>query len=246
MSLSWKSYSETDVGLVRPENQDSILVDNEHGLFVVADGMGGHQGGAVASKMAVQILAESLLTRSGPVQPANRNDIQSACLRANRAIYTKGQKNITLRGMGTTLCLLSVNKNGQAYIANIGDSRIYMYKEDKLWLLTEDHNFLTQQLKACFLSKESRPVPSAEDDILTRSVGFFPSVEPDIFEKTVEKDEQYLICSDGLSGFVPDSEIHAILKNFSGQDVPKQCINKALSAGGGDNVSVIFVVFNGV
>ena len=241
MSLSWKSYSGTDVGLVRQENQDSILANNEQGLFVVADGMGGHQGGAVASKMAVQIIAESLTSQSGSVQPANKDDIKTACLKANRTIYAKGQRDITLRGMGTTLCLLSVNKNGQAHIANIGDSRVYMNKEGKFWLLTEDHNFLTQQLKACFLSKENMPAPSAEDDILTKSVGFFPSVEPDIFEKTVEKGEQYLICSDGLSGLVPDSEIHEILKNFSGQDVPKECIKKALTAGGTDNVSVIFV-----
>ena len=241
LSVSWKCYSQTDVGLVRSENQDSILVDGQQGLFVVADGMGGHQGGAVASRMAVKIIEQSLKGRPDPQKPASLDDIKSACLKANQAIYAKGQKDITLRGMGTTLCLFSISKNGQACIANIGDSRLYMNKHDQLWLLTEDHNFLTQQLKACFLSKESPPEPSAEDDVLTKSVGFFPSVEPDIFEKPVEKGEQYLICSDGLNGFVPDPEIHQILKNFCGQDVPKECIKKALKAGGGDNVSVIFI-----
>ena len=241
--MDFKFYSGTDVGRVRKENQDSILVNGKHGLFVVADGMGGHQGGAVASRLAVQIIERHLVGNSEAKAPeeVGPTHIKQACLAANKAIYMEGQKNITLRGMGTTLCFLYIHKNGQAYIANIGDSRIYMNKNNKLWLLTEDHNFLTQQMKACFLSGEKRPEPTPEDDVLTKSVGFFATVEPDIFEKTVEKGEQYLICSDGLSGFVSDSEIHDVLKNTAGQDVPKECIKRALTAGGGDNVSVILI-----
>ena len=241
MGFKWKFYSDTNVGRVRKENQDSILVNGEHGLFVVADGMGGHQGGAVASRLAVQIIERHLIGDSEKTGKVSSSHIKQACLAANKAIYLEGQKDIMLRGMGTTLCFLYIHKDGRAYIANIGDSRIYMNKNNKLWLLTEDHNFLTQQLKACFLSGEKRLESSPEDDVLTKSVGFFATVEPDIFEKTVEKGEQYLICSDGLSGFVSDSEIHDILKNTAGRNVPKECIKKALTAGGGDNVSVIVV-----
>ena len=243
VDLKWVFYSATDTGLVRKENQDSMLTEGQEGLFVVADGMGGHQGGAVASRMAVQIVGRQLTKKKEKEEDSSvsLNSIKTACLSANKAIYREGQKNISLRGMGTTLCLFYVNKDGHAYIANIGDSRIYMNKNDKLWLLTEDHNFLTQQLKACFLAGEERLGPSAEDEVLTKSVGFFADVEPDLFEKTVEKGDQYLMCSDGLSGFVPDTEIHDILKNFPLQDVPKECIKKALMAGGGDNVSVIVI-----
>jgi protein phosphatase len=233
-------YSATDVGLVRHNNQDSLLADGDNRLFIVADGMGGHQGGEVASSLAVKVISRKL---AGLVRKEESliDDVRLACIEANRVIYNEGRKNIELRGMGTTLCLFLIKENGQAYIANIGDSRLYMEKDDKMWLLTEDHNFLTNQLKVNFLSGESTTSSSAEENVLTKSVGFFPTVEPDIFEKTVETGEKYLICSDGLSGFVPDQEIQGILKTCALQDVPKECMKKALDAGGEDNISVIAI-----
>ena len=234
-------HSATDVGLVRQNNQDSILVDKENQIFVVADGMGGHQGGEVASKLAIQVMGRQLAGKVEKTDGSLLDEIRNACLEANKVIYNKGQKNIELRGMGTTLCAFVVRKDGQAYIANIGDSRLYMEKEGYMWLLTEDHNFITNQMKVSFLSGETLPEPSNEDNILTKSVGFFPTVEPDIFEKTVEKGEKYLICSDGLSGFISNNDIHTILKTCALQDIPKECINKALEAGGDDNISVIAI-----
>ncbi len=234
------SYSATDVGLVRKNNQDSILTDENNQLFIVADGMGGHQGGEVASRLAVETISKKLTGKIAK-NKSLAEDIRSACLLANKVIYNEGQKKIELRGMGTTVCLLLVRKDGLAYIANIGDSRLYMQKHKKIWLLTEDHNFITSQMKASFLSGEEPPEPTPENSALTKSVGFFTSVDPDIFERQVEKGEKYLICSDGLSSFVPDAEINAILQTTPLQNVPKVCIKKALSAGGDDNVSVIVV-----
>ena len=236
-------YSAIDVGLVRKNNQDSILADKENGIFIVADGMGGHQGGEVASRLAVQTIAKIMTDKENRTHSPT-NDLKRACEEANTTIYQESRKKLHLRGMGTTVCMLffpNEEKNQKAYIANIGDSRIYMEKERKMWLLTEDHNFITTQKKASFLSGEPMPAPSAEDNILTKSVGFFPKMEPDIFEKKIEKGEKYIICSDGLSGFVPYEEIHDILKTYTLQDVPRECIKKALEAGGGDNISVIAI-----
>ena len=233
-------YSATDIGPVRQSNQDSILTDGENRLFIVADGMGGHQGGEVASKMVVNVVAQGLAEKAQK-QDITSDDIREIVLSANKTIYDKGQKNINLRGMGTTLCFLVIDRQGRAYIVNIGDSRVYMEKDGKMWLLTEDHNFMTNQVKACFLSGEALPEPSSEDHVLTRSVGFFPMVEPDIFEKQVEKGEKYLICSDGLSGFVPYEDIHAIVKNTPLKDIPAECVEKAKKSGSDDNISVIVI-----
>ena len=234
-------YSATDIGPVRKNNQDSILADGDRGLFIVADGMGGHQGGEVASRLAIQTVSQ----RIGQVVQKHNDissvDVREACMEANRVIYEEGQKHINLRGMGTTLCLLTVGKDGQAYIANIGDSRLYMEKDGQMWLLTEDHNFVTNQLKVGFLSGEPVLEISSEDNVLTKSVGFFVTVKPDIFERKVEKKEKYLICSDGLSGFVPDQEIRNILTNCALQDVPGECMKKALEHGSDDNISVIVI-----
>ena len=243
------SYSATDVGLVRQINQDSLLVDQKNRLFIVADGMGGHQGGEVASKIAVKAVSKFLTTKAKKSKLRGKKgggisleDIKMACMQANKYIYEKGQKEDSLRGMGTTLCFLYVKPDGEAYIANIGDSRLYMEKEGQMWLLTEDHSFATDELKASFLSGESNTSSAIrENNVLTRSVGYHPSVEPDIFEKKLEKGEKYLICSDGLCGFVPDAEIQDLLKNRPLKDIPAECVKKALETGGEDNISVIVV-----
>ena len=235
-------YSAINIGLVRKNNQDSILVDEDNGLFIVADGMGGHQGGEVASYLAVQTISKRMNDKTKRTN-SPINDLKQACTEANATIYQESKNNLKLRGMGTTLCMFFCpnRKDQKSYVVNIGDSRIYMEKEDKMWLLTEDHNFITTQQKASFLSGEPMPAPSSEDNILTKSVGFFPKMEPDILEKKLEQGEKYLICSDGLSGFVPYEEIHAILKTCALHDVPGECIKKALKAGGGDNISIIAI-----
>ena len=231
-------YSATDVGASRKDNQDSILTDRAKGLFIVADGMGGHQGGGTASKMAVQIISRELEKKSDFDTVADH--LKKTILTANKAIYNEGQKEALLRGMGTTLCLFLITPDGQSYIVNVGDSRLYLEKEGKMWQLTEDHNFITSKRKANALIKETMQF-SAEDNVLTKSVGFFPVVEPDIFEKKVEKGDKYLICSDGLSGFVPQKDLQHILQTVPLKDIPQECIKKALVLGSDDNISVIVI-----
>ena len=231
-------YTATHVGLVRPVNQDSILADEKNKLFIVADGMGGHQGGEVASKLAVEEIFKHL---DGKTQENSSlmDEMKMAFEKANTSVFLKGEKNIELRGMGTTLCVFYINED-TAYIGNVGDSRLYMAKDNKLWQLTEDHSFTTNQIKAKILiGKEDTNVQNSH--FLTKSVGFLPTVEPDFSIKTLQKGEIYLLCSDGLCGFVANEVIKDILFNCPVETVADECVKKALEAGGEDNISVIAI-----
>ena len=170
------------------------------------------------------------------------NHIKEAYEKANRMIHTKGLQNIQLRGMGTTMCLLTITEDGIGYIGNVGDSRLYLLKDQVLWQLTEDHTFITHQIKANLITgQQSEITATTEDHMLTKSVGFAKEVEPDIFKKDVQPNETYLICSDGLTGTVSNEEIQNILNTYTGQQRVNQCIKKALERGGGDNISVIVI-----
>ena len=231
-------YTATHVGLVRSVNQDSILADEKNKLFIVADGMGGHQGGEVASQMAVQEVLKELDGKTAE-NSSLLAEMKIAFEKANTTVFNEGEKNIELRGMGTTLCVLFMNEDN-AYIGNVGDSRLYLAKEDKLWQLTEDHSFTTNQIKAKILmGKEDINVQNSH--FLTKSVGFLPSVEPDFSVKTLQNGEIYLLCSDGLCSFVTNEVIKDILFNCPVETISDECVKKALEAGGEDNVSVITI-----
>ena len=231
-------YTATDVGLVRSVNQDSVLADEKNKLFIVADGMGGHQGGEVASQLAVQEVLKQLDGKTAE-NSSLTDEIKIAFENANSTVFNEGEKNIELRGMGTTLCVFFMNEDN-AYIGNVGDSRLYLSKDDKLWQLTEDHSFTTNQMKAKILmGKEDTTIQNSH--FLTKSVGFLPSVEPDFSVKNLQKGEIYLLCSDGLCGFVTNEVIKDILLNCPIETVADECVKKALEAGGEDNVSVIAI-----
>ncbi len=235
-------YSGTHTGLVRTENQDTMITDGENRIFIVADGMGGHKGGKNASALGVKIIHETLKKTIHENPSASMNHIKEAYEKANRMIHTKGLQNIQLRGMGTTMCLLIITADGTGYIGNVGDSRLYLLEDQILWQLTEDHTFITHQIKANLITGQQREIiATAEDYMLTKSVGFAKEVEPDIFKKTVQPNEVYLICSDGLTGTVSNKEIQNILNTYNGQQRVNQCIKKALERGGGDNISVIII-----
>ncbi len=236
-------YSDTHVGLIRNENQDTILADGEHGLFIVADGMGGHRGGKTASQLAVQLIGDHLKEKLKTDPSASMaQEIEQTYKQTNKTIYNKGLQNIQLRGMGTTACLFLVQKNEVAYIGNVGDSRLYLFKENTLWQITEDHTVITDQNKANLLTgKNLSNEFFTEDNMLTKSVGFFYDVSPDIFKKKVQAKEVYLMCSDGLTGLASHPEIENILIHNRGQKRVQECIKLALKKGGSDNISVIII-----
>lgn len=231
---SWEASGKTDIGQKRTNNQDSILVNAELGLFAVADGMGGHSGGEVASSMAIKTLEHTFANRDGALDTPDL--LERAIIECNNVIYDQSQKNPQLRGMGTTLTAGFVD-NDVLHIGQVGDSRLYLYRDHNLFQLTEDHSQVYELLKAGLINEGS--MESFQKNIITRSVGYERDVKVDLFQRQIAKGDKYLICSDGLSGMVSDDQIAQILLNFDVDTAVRNLVALANVQGGEDNVSVI-------
>jgi serine/threonine protein phosphatase PrpC len=238
-SMVFEVWGQTDVGLKRDINQDSILVDKNISLFVVADGMGGHRGGEVASAMAVeavQEIVEEMVSTGRPISP--RDVLKKAYREASQRIYLKSTRETPeLMGMGTTM-VLAFGFENKLYIANVGDSRAYLFKENNLWQVTEDHSLINEQIRAGILDPNN-PDGIVGRNVITRSVGFEEAVEVDIVERDVVPGELYLLCSDGLCGLVSNEKIADLCRKNNPQQIVQKCIDEAKKAGGDDNISVI-------
>ncbi|WP_413586188.1 Stp1/IreP family PP2C-type Ser/Thr phosphatase [Bdellovibrio sp. HCB274] len=231
----------TDKGLRRESNQDSCLVNKELGLFVVADGMGGHSGGEVASSMAVETVEEIML-QPGASNRSPREMIQLAYEESSRRIFDKAaNERPELSGMGTTMVMAYLRGN-HLYVGNVGDSRCYMYKKPQLWQITEDHSLINEQLRAGVMSEE-QVRQFVGRNVITRSVGYERETFPDIIEREIAPGEMFLLCSDGLSGLVEDPKICDILNKNKPDKVVKACVEQALANGGDDNVTVMLIHF---
>lgn len=235
-----KAWGKTDVGLKREINQDSILVDNRLGLYIVADGMGGHKGGEVASAIAVKTAKEIVEENSKKKAFAPRDLLLHIYRQASERIHYKSSiENPELAGMGTTM-VLSLMNNDTLYVGNVGDSRCYLFKDKFLWQMTEDHSLVNEQLRAGVIS-ESEIDMMVGKNVITRSVGYEREVRVDIFQKKISPGEKLLLCSDGLSGMVSDAIIEDICRKNHGQECVEECITTAKEAGGDDNISVILI-----
>jgi protein phosphatase len=238
--MEFDVWANTDVGLKREINQDSILVDKNLGLFIVADGMGGHKGGEVASALAVETAQEIIRDKLNEKRLMPRKIMADAYREASARIHHKStHENPELMGMGTTMVGVLGFKN-KIFIANVGDSRAYMFKNSQLWQLTEDHSLINEQVKAGAISEEEAPHVMGRN-VITRSVGFEKDVTVDTLERVAESGEIYLLCSDGLCGMIEDAHIAKILKETPIDQVVPRCIEEAKKAGGDDNVSVIVI-----
>lgn len=240
--MNFEFYAETDVGLRREINQDSILVDRDLNLFVVADGMGGHKGGEVASGIAIEAVREVFMQKSGSGRVVPKDLVEEAYSEASRRIHHRASvDNPELMGMGTTMVLLWAYK-GKLYIGNVGDSRAYVYREPGLlWQITEDHSLINEQVRAGVISEEDAPNVIGRN-VITRSVGFEKEVLVDVFQRDFRVDEKYLLCSDGLSGLVSGDKIAKLMREGSPEKVVTKCVKEAKNAGGDDNISVICIV----
>jgi PPM family protein phosphatase len=234
-------WAQTDIGLKRDNNQDAILVDHDLQLYVVADGMGGHNGGEVASAMAVEAVQEMVRRRLADPKPSPRKILAEAYREASSRIFQKSSyENPELMGMGTTMVLLWCHRD-KIYIGNVGDSRAYLFQAPHhLWQITEDHSLINEQVKAGVISEEEAPHVSGRN-VITRSVGFEKDVNVDVFEREPTQGDMYLLCSDGLSALVQTPKISEILGKNQSQDVIPKCIKEAKAAGGDDNISVILI-----
>ena len=228
--------SRTDVGCVREHNEDSLVVTPP--LFVVADGMGGHAAGEVASEIATTVLAER-----APQTP-DAEALGRAVEEANLEIIAAAEDGRGREGMGTT-CTAAVLKEERLVIAQVGDSRAYLLHQGKLQQLTRDHSLVAMMVEAGQLTPEEARVHPRRS-VITRELGTDPSNKPDLYEIDVEAGDRLLLCSDGLYGMVEDPDIQAIMtRTADPQRCASQLVNEAIAAGGNDNVTVIVVDVEG-
>lgn len=234
--MLWESASVTDPGRVRQNNEDTLFVRDDPGFFAVADGMGGHAAGEVASRMAVDMLATRLDEAGGA--PA-ADELVRAFEEANHAILERAAAEPLKRGMGTTLTVLATTVEGEALIAHVGDSRLYRFRDGLLEQLTRDHTWVQEHVDAGVLSAENaRHHPFSS--VLTRVLGTTASATPDVQQTVVKPDDLYLLCSDGLSGMVDDPEIEEILAERSSLEHKGSKLVAAANRNGGlDNITLI-------
>jgi len=227
----------TDPGLVRSFNEDSLALDAEAGLLVLADGMGGYKAGDVASQLATGIILEQIKERrSGMGAAAAVND---AVRKANTAIFEAAQADARYQGMGTTLVLLLV-QDGRAVVGHVGDSRLYRLRRGQLQLITQDHSLLREQVEQGLITAEDARV-SHNRNLVTRALGVEPEVELELTEQEVMPEDIYLLCSDGLNDMVDDADIELVLASLK-SNLPlaaQQLVMIANDNGGHDNVSVM-------
>ena len=234
--------AKTDVGMIRSGNEDNYTVDvnPSRGIFVVADGMGGHAAGEVASEMAVQIVQREL-TNVVSIGSEDVVKLVAETLRkANRAIHTRTLSEVDKQGMGTTASVLLLS--GTKYlIGQVGDSRVYLLREGTLSQLTKDHSYVQEQVDAGFLTPEqARYHPYS--NVITRCVGASPEVEPDIYRGEVRNGDLFLVASDGLTGMVDDRRLSQLLGSRAEPDRKVQAlISEANGRGGLDNITAIIV-----
>ncbi|SMF22004.1 PP2C family protein-serine/threonine phosphatase [Pseudobacteriovorax antillogorgiicola] len=230
-------YGKTDIGRTRKNNQDSLYVSSEHGLVVVADGIGGRKGGEVASKMAVDGMKQAYLScdslRHEEVSPFLIKSID----KVNQSIIKHGKKHSEVEGLATTLnCLLFVGE--KAYICHLGDSRTYLYYKANMWQLTFDHN-IENYVERGWLPDETL-MNNSKPGALVRALGLAEECDVDIYEINLKPGEILITCSDGLTSMVSDSEIRKIVQANSHQlhHLPKLLVDTANRNGGQDNITV--------
>jgi PPM family protein phosphatase len=230
----------TDVGRVRQHNEDSILADRT--VFAVADGMGGHAAGEVASGIVVDTLRE---LADAPTR--RRDDLVEALALANRRILESVARHPERTGMGTTATGLAVVTAGGSdhwAVFNVGDSRVYRFMDDQLRLVTVDHSEVRELVDAGLIT-EDEAARHPLRNVVTRSLGSEPAPTPDIWVFPPHPGERFVVCSDGLSGELPLERIHQLVAEH---DDPQECaealVSAAVDAGGRDNVSVVVVALD--
>ncbi len=235
----------TDVGVVRSGNEDAFLMIPDSGVFIVADGMGGHAAGEVASEMAVSIVADALQQVVGRSDADAAEIIRRSLVEANSAIFQRTLVEQDKRGMGTTATAMVIN--GERYmVGQVGDSRAYVLRDGQLLQITKDHSYVQEQVDAGYLTLEqARTHPYS--NVITRCVGANADVAPDIYGGTLHAGDVFLLASDGLTGMLEDYELHSILSSERtvGEFVDS-LIAEANRRGGLDNITVIVVRIDAV
>ncbi len=224
--------SRTHTGLVRPNNQDTLLL--AHGLYGVADGMGGANGGEVASNGAVKVISEMLLGRTPDL-----HGLEAGIQAANRRLYEQQAQDVQLSGMGTTVTVLWEGED-EVYIGHVGDSRAYLLRNGALSQVTQDHSVVAEMMRQGILTKE-KAKRHPYRNVITRAVGTSSGIEVDVIRLDKQPGDIWLICSDGLYGMMEDSQIEEALKTLPLDEAADRLLSLALAGGGRDNVSLVLL-----
>lgn len=234
----------------RALNQDAYFCDPALGLFAVADGMGGHKAGEVASRMAVDTVVEFVRVSAraaditwpyplDPSQSAGVNRLGVALRLANRKVYEAGRRNAHMLGMGTTIVAALITGT-QLVVAHVGDSRAYRLRDGKIEQMTTDHTWLAAMMVA-------EPTTRVEDHpmrhVLTSGIGMREEVTPAIAEHTVKSGDGWLLCSDGVHGYVPEAALPALLAPSAAEQAAEAAVRAALEGGGSDNATAVVLRF---
>ncbi len=238
--MHFSCAARTDVGVVRSGNEDNFLMLADRGIFIVADGMGGHAAGEVASEMAVHIVAEELGSYRGLTDEELAARMHNAIRKANEAIFSRTLSEHDKRGMGTTLTALVLLPD-RYLIGQVGDSRAYLLRSDRLRQITKDHSYVQEQVDAGLLTPEQARV-HPYSNVITRCVGAGMEVTPDIYFGDLESEDLLLLASDGLTGMLEDEQLRRLLKADGGpQRAVDQMISEANRRGGLDNITAIVI-----
>lgn len=238
-----QTYSISEIGPTRKNNEDVYLEMPEHAFFALADGMGGHNAGEVAAHEAIINLSEEIekltLTEPWALHPLISH-IQKAVCDANTWVYHLSQNHPSFSGMGTTLSCFLIHKESLLF-AHVGDSRLYRYRDGRLEQLTEDHSLRAQLLKKGKLSpEEAHTFPKR--NVVTRAVGTTKEILPDVGTTPIHSGDIYFLCSDGLSDHLRDGEMELIFQNHSSiEEISQKLVQAALNNGGKDNITIVMV-----
>jgi serine/threonine protein phosphatase PrpC/CRP-like cAMP-binding protein len=252
-----KYWAATDVGRQRDHNEDNFLIDKKLQLFIVADGMGGHAAGEIASSIAVHEVRDTLHANRDLIEKFSSNDpsvqavdilqiLEHAVQQACGAINKRAQAEPEKRGMGTTCSVLLIAgpaDSPRGFIGHVGDSRIYLVRQKHAHQLTEDHSLMNELVRRGKIKKEdidNSPYKQYKNAV-TRAVGVYESVEVDTFDLDVLPGDNYLLCSDGLYVYFSDEEMADLLTQPTVNDIPKLLIDKSNTGGGHDNITAICV-----
>jgi protein phosphatase len=248
--MAVRAFGITDVGKVRAANEDSFLIDDEHQLFIVADGMGGHQGGGYASSNAIKSIREEMIrlestqeTTQPSADQSGRTTAQVRLLHAlqktNERLFKKALEDSSLRGMGTTVTAIQLDPRS-ANIAHVGDSRLYLLRAGRLQQISRDHSWVQEQVDAGVISEEEARIHPLKN-IITRSMGHDRDLIVDLLREEFRPGDKFLLCSDGLTNMVPDQIIADTLRRMEPEAATRELIRLALEAGGQDNITAVLV-----
>jgi len=244
------SFGGTDTGRKRTNNEDAYLLNDELRLYAVADGVGGNEGGEVASRIAVETIAVVVpdmlgeKDRTPPTGALSKTEPDTMALKyaltlANRNIRREQSQNPELSGMATTLTALLLRK-GRLFLAHIGDSRAYLLRSGKFKQLTNDHSFVAEQLRAGALTPEQART-SPYRNVITRALGLEEEVKADLAAHALQREDRLLLCTDGLTGVVDDAELNRVLSTAAPRDAVQKLLAAANNGGGIDNITAVVV-----